>query len=355
MIGCGLISHAHGRGSLKSLKGIRFVACASRRDDVAKEWAESYGCEHYYTDYREMLRQEELNGVVIATWPSAHRAHIEAVLDADVGHILCEKALTTSTADALAIWNEAMRRGVTVIEGFMYRHHAAIIESARLVASGALGSIDTMHGTFHLFDPEDEPTGDSARTWRRRADAGGGVVHDFLCYPLDAANMFAGSLPVRVCATGSESKFGVTDRMFAHIDYANGCVATVASSRKSALLQSFQICGSEAILDIPFAWSAPGDVTLIKTSSPSFLAEEKVEYIIPQSERHGGKLIDFPVFRRQLENFAGVVRGSEAPKMPLASSIVNAIVLDAVNRSYRACAPVGIEIPECVVAAVEQA
>lgn len=347
MIGCGLISHAHGKAAWKSAEDVRFVSCASRRADVAKAWAETYGCDSYHTDYREMLRKEALDGVVIATWPAGHREQIEAALDAGIRFVLCEKALVTSDTDALAVWEAARSAGATVVEGFMYRHHDVIRKADELVSSGALGTIDSVHATFHMFDPETGDAGDPGRTWRQNREAGGGVLHDFLCYPVDAANRFAGALPVRVFASGSDSaKHDVTNRLYAQVDYANGCVASVASSRKACFQQVLTVAGSEAILDVPLAWSIPGDALLGVTKSPSFLAEERTEYRFPREEPQESALIDFPVFTRQLENFARVILGTAEPVMPLASSVVNEFVLSAIERSYRSGMPERVDLPQ---------
>lgn len=344
MIGCGLISHAHGKAAAGSAQSARFVSCASRRADVAKAWAGTYGCDSYHTDYREMLRKEALDGVVIATWPAGHREQIEAALAAGIRFILCEKALVTSDADALAIWEAARVAGATVIEGFMYRHHDVIGKADAIISSGALGTIDSIHATFHMFDPE---TAEAGQNWRQNREAGGGVLHDFLCYPVDAANRFAGALPTRVFASGSDSaKHGVTHRLYAQIDYANGCTASVASSRKASFQQALTIAGSDAILEVPLAWSIAGDASLSVTKSPSFLAEERTEYRFPREAPHESGLIDFPVFTRQLENFARVILGAAEPVMPLASSVVNAFVLSAIERSYRSGAPERLALPQ---------
>lgn len=345
MIGCGLISHAHGKAAVKSAGAIRFVSCASRRADVAKAWAGTYGCDNYHTDYREMLRMEALDGVVIATWPTGHREQIEAALDAGIRFILCEKALVTSDADALAIWEAARAANAMVVEGFMYRHHDVIKRADAIISSGELGTIDSIHATFHMFDPETADAGDPDRNWRQKEEAGGGVLHDFLCYPVDAANRFAGALPARVFACGEDSaKHGVTNRLYAHIGYANGCVASVASSRKSCFQQALTVAGSGAILNVPLAWSIPGDASLSVTKSPAFLAEERREEFFEFEGRAGG-LVDFPVFARQLDNFADVIRGAAQPLMPLSASVVNAFTLSAIERSYRSGSPESVDFP----------
>ena len=78
MIGCGLISHAHGRAVATTPDDVRFIACANRTLERANDWAREYGCDNAYADYRDMVEKEELDGVVIATWPIDHREHIDS-------------------------------------------------------------------------------------------------------------------------------------------------------------------------------------------------------------------------------------------------------------------------------------
>lgn len=347
MIGCGFISRAHGRASLKSKKKrIRFTACASRDKAAADTWAAEYGCGHAYTDYREMLKRESLDGVVIATWPNTHREQIEEAIRLGARFILCEKSLVCSASDAIALWDLARKHGVTIMEAFMYRHHPAIAYIDSLIAAGEIGAIDHVHGAFHMFDAEEGAADDPRRTWRNRAEAGGGVLHDFICYPVDAANKYAGSLPTAAFAYGSDSeKYQITNRLFAMISFENGCVATVESSRNACFRQSLRIGGAHGIIDLPTAWSARDDVVILKTSAPSFLVEEHERFLI-ESDAHDGRLVDFPVFTRQLENFSDVIMGTATPHISLDESVVNAFTLDAIGTSYKTGVPAKISFPK---------
>ena len=160
---------------------------------------------------------------------------------------------------------------------------------------------------------------------------------------------------MRVFASGAVSPaFGVINRLYGQIDYANGCVATVASSRKASFCQAFRLAGARATLDLPVAWSIPGDVTLRKTTSPAFLERKVTDYPIPQSEPHDGRLVDFPVFKAQLENFAAVIRGDQAPVMSLTASVVNAFVLDGLVDSLKTGRPVVLDLPEEISRAYQE-
>ncbi len=346
MIGCGLISHAHGRAAGK-LEGIRFVACSSRTPANVNAWAAEYGCDKAYTDYREMLDREQLDGVVITTWPSDHREHIEACMDAGVRYILCEKALTISPEDAMALWRRCHAEKIIVIEGFMYRHHPAMATLADLFENRELGAIDNIFAAFHMYDPEDVAADDESRSWRQKSQAGGGVPFDFLCYPVDAANRFSGSLPKRVSATGSISqKYGTINRLYGWIEYENGCVAVVESSRKAVFDQRLTITCEHGELCLPQAWSIVDGAQISLTRNPSFLKRDQESFAVPPPGSHDGRLIDFPVFMKQMENFAAVIRGKAAPKITMTESAINFYVLNALISSFQNNRVIEIMLPD---------
>ena len=351
MIGCGLISHAHGRAARALSDEVRFVACASRNKERTNEWAREYGCDHAYVNYKDMLAQEKLDGVVIATWPVDHRKHIEDCLDAGVRYILCEKALTISPEDAMAILRKAETMDVIVIEGFMYRHHPVHDRLATLIDKGTIGAVDTINATFHMYDPETTTTEDSDRSWRQKSDAGGGVIHDFLCYPVDAVNRFSGSLPKSVSATGSISpEFGTVNRLFGWVRYENDCVAMIESSRKSVFGQRLVISGAEGELSLDQAWTIAGDTSITHTHSPAFIERSSEVLPIEFFGQNDGRLIDFPVFRRQMENFVSVIKKTAVPKISLTESVINTYTLDALHRSFQENKIIDIELPELMSA-----
>ena len=80
IVGCGGISHRHAPAAAASPE-VEIVACCDPRRDVAEDWAATYGCGHVFGDYRSMLEEQELDGVLIATWPVLHCEQILGCLE----------------------------------------------------------------------------------------------------------------------------------------------------------------------------------------------------------------------------------------------------------------------------------
>ncbi|TAK53192.1 MAG: Gfo/Idh/MocA family oxidoreductase [Gammaproteobacteria bacterium] len=340
MVGCGFISHAHGRAAVRSGGAIAFAACCSRTAEQAGSWAREYGCEAAYTDIAQLLAHPRLDGVVIATRPAGHAAHITACLDAGQRFVLCEKALVTSSAAALEVLRRARAAGATIIEAWMYRHHPAFVALREEVAG--LGTVDHLHAEFDMLDPAREDP--EAGGWRRDPAAGGGVPFDFACYPVDAANLLAGALPVRVIASAfTNPHHGTIDRLFGLIEYANGCVATLASSRHASLGQLLRVCCERGRVELPMSWNAPADAVLTVTTSPAFLQLAQRLRRFPSAP--AGELADLPVYGLQLGHFADVIRGRAAPAVTLAQSVLNIIVLESLVAAGRTGSALQIELP----------
>lgn len=349
MVGCGLISHAHGIAARKSRHQVTFTACMSRTIESATAWADEYGCERAYDKLDDMLAGEKLDGVVIASWPSLHCEQILACIEAGITNILCEKALVISGDEALRVWNSAHKAGARVMEGYMYRHHLAMRRLEELTAMGGNGPLDSIHAVFNMLD--DTRAENSADPgWRRRADAGGGVAHDFLCYTVDAACHFAAALPVSAQACASHGPHGTIDRLTGLLEFANGVVAVVESSRHASLEQRLEIRHADTTLVMPFAWSPPGDVNIDITRTTGFLeVETRTEFIVP-TEPHDGRLVDFPVFTRQMDNFVEVIIGSKEPLVAIEGAVINAFVIDALLTSLKSGQRETIQLPDTIPA-----
>lgn len=350
MIGCGLIAQAHGLAARALADRVRFTACTSRTAAGAGLWASTFGIEpeHAYDNLDAMLDRERLEAVVIATWPADHRRHIETCLEHGVRYILCEKPLVTRAADAYAVWTRARDLDAVIMEGFMYRHHPALRQVRDHVHGGGLGALDSIHATFHM--PQASTPEGKSTSWRQQPEAGGGVPHDFLSYPVDAAGWLCGDLPLRAAAFGARSSHnGTVDRVYGLIEYAAGCVASVASSRHAVFDQCLEIAAAKAHVRLPVAWTIVGDAEITESRSTGFITRSETHTRVA-AQRPAERLIDLPVFASQLDNFLQVMSGSATPAVPLRDSVVNAFVIDALLQAIGEDRTVAVTLPADVAA-----
>ena len=345
LVGCGGISQAHAKAAQNSSGKVRFTACCDIRLDAAQSWAETHGCPHAYTDYVEMVRTEQLDGVLLATWPNQHREQIANCLAAGVRNILCEKALCLTGQEATEIWNLVRQYGVIVMEGFMFRHHPAIRRLERELAAGELGPVDSVRADFSAFDAEAAAAADANRNWRQRKECGGGIPYDFACYCVNACGHFAGAVSRRVyCRGGISPVYDTINRMHALIEYDNGCVGYVESSKKADLSQRLEIVCAHGRLVLPISWTVYGEAEIQDQRSSGWVEYRQTSHAVPRAD----------AYQLQLENFAAVIRDGARPVMPLLESVVNAFTMEALVTSLQETRPVEIRLPQEIADAISK-
>lgn len=343
IIGCGDISHAHGGAASAIPRQARFTACCDIRHEVAEAWATRYGATAVYRDYGEMIQREELDGILLATWPNQHREQIELALQAGARAILCEKALTLTGREAVEIYDLVTRADAFLMEGFMYRHHPAMRMMEQLVAQGAIGNVDNVRGEFSAFDAETQASSDTTRNWRQRRECGGGVPYDFACYAVNACGAFCGGVPTRVNAVGGVSAaYDTVNRLFGIIEYSTGQIGFISSSKQTHFSQELQVEGGGGSLFLPLAWTIYDNAVIERRYTEGWAQLRTETYRITKAD----------AYQRQLENFAAVIRGEATPVMPLAQSVVNAFVVEALVTSLLERQPVEITIPDHIRDAV---
>lgn len=326
LVGCGEHSQVYAAAAREI--GHATIVCACDVDATkAHDWVARNGGEASYGSLEAMLSHADLDGVILCTWPNQHAEQIRVCLSNGVRNVLCEKALVTSAAEAKAVRAIVEQGGANLVEASMYRHHPAIRKLERILASGDVGTVDSVRAAFHNFEPEDDGPKGIGSSWRTRAECGGGVPYDWMHYLVDACNHFTGSVPRRVFASGNTSDRGrVIYRIYGMIEYENGCIGIIECSKTANFSNALQITCSHGILHLPIAWAIQGEVAIKLTRRKpdwGFILEDTYQI---------GKVNAYAL---ELEDFCRVVRDSAAPCVPLGDSLMNAVTTEALVTSLR--------------------
>ena len=140
VIGNGTISRYHGLGYKALGDRVEIVACCDLVEEKAKKYAEEFGCSKYYTDYKQMLEENQLDAVSVCTWNNAHAECSIAALDAGC-HVLCEKPMAMNAEQALAMKAAAERNNKLLMIGFVRRHGNDAKAAMELIGNGKVGDI----------------------------------------------------------------------------------------------------------------------------------------------------------------------------------------------------------------------
>ena len=161
------------------------------------------------TDWRALIRRDDVQLVNVCTPGDSHAPIAIAALRAGK-HVLCEKPLATTVAEAeamVAAADEAAARGVRSMVGFNYRRVPALALARQLVAAGRIGTVRHVRACY-LQDWLTDPA--APLTWRLQRDrAGSGALGDLGAHLVDLAQYLTGELITGV--SGATTTF-VTER-----------------------------------------------------------------------------------------------------------------------------------------------
>ncbi|MFL5419641.1 MAG: Gfo/Idh/MocA family protein, partial [Myxococcales bacterium] len=174
---------------------------------------------HFYDTHEEMLAREELDFVDIATPPAFHRDIALAGLRRGA-HVLCEKPITTSVAEALEICDAARRHRRVFFPAHNYKHAPVVKFAVQTARGGGIGAVRAVTlNTFRTTHAKGVP--EWRTDWRRdRKLSGGGIAMDHGSHSFYLTFAWMGSLPTHVAA-----KTITLDRQFDTEDNLN-CVLT---------------------------------------------------------------------------------------------------------------------------------
>jgi predicted dehydrogenase len=197
VIGAGMAGRAHAAAyrSASTIDGaplppIRLVSIVDAEVALAEQTARRYGFERAEGDWHALLEDPAIDVVSIAVANALHREMAEALLGAGK-HVLCEKPLAPSAADAEAMVGVAAAVPQVAAVGFTYRRSPAVAAIARLVEEGALGRVSHFAGRYwgDYAAAPDGPMG-----WRYRGPAGSGALADLGTHLIDLAEMLCGPI-----------------------------------------------------------------------------------------------------------------------------------------------------------------
>ncbi|MTE17848.1 gfo/Idh/MocA family oxidoreductase [Streptomyces sp. TRM43335] len=167
-------------------------AVCGRDADAVRAAADRLGWAAAETDWRELIARDDVQLVDVCTPGNSHAEIAIAALEAGK-HVLCEKPLANSVAEAEAMADAARaarRRGQLAVVGFNYRRLPALALARRMVETGRIGELRHVRVTYlqdWLTDPQ------APLTWRlRREQAGSGALGDIGSHAIDIAQYLAG-------------------------------------------------------------------------------------------------------------------------------------------------------------------
>ena len=218
----------------------KLAAIAGRNEEAVKEAAKRSGYQRYYTDWREMLKDDS---VQLFDNGGPNDAHAEpSIAAAKAGkHVLCEKPLGRTADESKRMRDEVMATGVKNMVAFNYRFVPAIRQIRKLVESGALGQIYHFRAVY--LQEWIMPHYGTPMIWRLKKDqAGSGALGDLGAHIIDLARYLVGEIgsvsamkktfiKQRPDGQGGMGTVDVDDAFASVVEFENGALGTLEATR----------------------------------------------------------------------------------------------------------------------------
>lgn len=316
LIGAGMMGQEH----LQNLMLTPSVSIAAVMDPVAssRDWAsgtlgERAASVGFFEDVETMLANAALDAVIVASPNHTHRAVLQPLWGAGL-HILCEKPLATTIADAEYIVQRAATHNGVFAVGMEYRFMPPVARFIARVRQGDAGRLIRLSIAEHRF-PFLPKVGD----WNRFAENTGGTMVEKCCHFFDLMRHIIGAEPVRVYCSGAldvnhkgEIYDGrapdIIDNAYATVDFADGtramldlCMFAEGSEQQEHII----VIGDEAKLEVVIPGGVITHSKRVPFFAPKEISQESVSVdaaILAAGHHHGATY-------HQLQSFLGAIAG----------------------------------------------
>jgi predicted dehydrogenase len=227
------------------------AAIASRDRRKAEAAAHELGIPKAYGSYEELLADPEIEVIYN---PLPNQLHVPwSIKAAEAGkHVLCEKPLSLTIAEAKALLAVRSRAGVKIGEAFMVRTHPQWLRARELVRSGRIGRLRSIAGFFSYFNQD-------PANIRNILECGGGALMDIGCYPITVSRFIFSEEPLRVVGLTERDPDMKIDRLTsALLEFPSG-QSTFTCSTQLVPYQRVQLFGTTGRIEIEIPFNAPND------------------------------------------------------------------------------------------------
>jgi len=269
-VGLGLISVQHFMPACRQSSMSEITGLVSGHPDKARRLAAEYNVPadsiYTYENYDEMRNNPNIDAVYIGLPNGMHAEY--TIRAAKAGkHVLCEKPMTTSVADAEAMIAACKQADRKLMIAYRCQLEATILKARDLVQTGALGKIQGAQGAFG-FNAQ-------PGIWRLdRKLAGGGPLMDVGIYPLNTTRFLFGEEPGDIKANSSvidhDGRFDQVEENLAWImKFPSGITASYNTTYGAQMPGFLRIFGSKGILTLEPAFGYEGTHLVARINGPS--------------------------------------------------------------------------------------
>lgn len=213
-------------------------AIASRTIEKANIFASEYQVPHAYGSYEELVKDENIDVVYIATPMESHYKDVMLCLENNK-NVFCEKSVTLNLNELEEILAKAKEKNLFFMEAMWMKCMPAFLKALEIVKSGGIGDVQMIKADFCLTRPFDE----ESRLFKK--DCGGGALLDLGIYPITFATSFLGNNPNEIISNARMGQSGVDFDNTVLLRYDNNVFASLRSGMSAHSKNNATIVGTK--------------------------------------------------------------------------------------------------------------
>lgn len=211
-------------------------AVASRTLEKGQRFAEDYGYEKFYGSYEELLQDQNVDVVYIATPVKEHYENIKMCLEAGK-HVLCEKSLTVNAVQAKEVVMLARKNNLFLMEAMWTKCQPVFRKMKEWIAEGVIGEVKAVDIKFYTA------CGKGHRLYKH--ELAGGAFLDLGYYPVTVAGSLLGTAPEKIFSHSIMGEGNVDYLDSIVLEYNNGRFAHLSCGLGSEKMVSLYIMGTK--------------------------------------------------------------------------------------------------------------
>lgn len=303
--------------AMQQCRFARIDAIASRDLPKAQAAATTLGIARAYGSYEELLADPAIDAIYN---PLPNQLHVSWTIKAlEAGkHVLCEKPLILTVAEAESLLAVRARTGKKVGEAFMIRTFPQWLRLRELLDEGRIGPLRSITGHFSYYNVD-------PKNIRNNVDSGGGALMDIGCYLIHASRYAFGQLPHRVVSSIDRDPAMHTDRLTSALMEFDGGHSIFTCSTQLVPYQRVQFFGTKGRIEIEIPFNAPKDrpTRLFVDIGGDLTGSGITTETFPTGDQ----------YTAQGDAFSRAILDDTEVPVPLEDAIANMAVIEAIFRS----------------------
>lgn len=237
--------------AIQEVEGCELIAVGSRDLEKAKQFAKKYHVEKFYSNYDEVLTNNDVDAVYIGLPNHLHKEW--TIKSAKAGkHVLCEKPFTVNAAEAVEALNVVRESNVFFMEAQMYRCHPQTAKLVELIKNNVIGKLMSFNAVF------------SDKISQFENFVAGGSIVNLGCYPISLVRLLVGvalntgvAEPLEIVGQSClHATKNYDQQSSAILKFDGDIIANILVSDEFGLEAVFRIYGEEGYIDVENPWLA---------------------------------------------------------------------------------------------------